>query len=110
MELNQIEKILQDNKTKNFISRIVDPSQKLQNEDGSVSTHSMSYGEADGKFFVFPTVIDDGSGELKRLSGDDAWGNAMEKGEFVEFDNEQDASEFSMEYKKYWDRVNSTWN
>ena len=110
MDLKQIQEIIDQNSGKNFVSRIIDPSMELDNRDGTMSTHSMSYGESGGKFFVFPTVIDTGQGYLKRLNPNMAFGHAFQTGEFIEFDSEEDASSFSEEYKKTWeDKINSSW-
>ena len=76
----------------------------LKNPDGTVSTHSMAYGEADGKYYVYPTVVMGGGDKLQRLSGDDAWNNAMQTENYIEFGSEKDAEWFSKNYKKYWDK------
>ena len=103
----RIQKILNKNKDKEFVQRILSPdtSPFLDNEDGSYSTHSMAYGEADGKFFVYPTVVKGEEGNLTRLKGREAWEHAMGTGETIEFDNEKDAEWFSKNYKKYWDSI-----
>ena len=87
---------------KDFINRIVNVNDFpiLENRDGTVSTHSMSYGEVDGKFYVFPKVVNEG-GKAMRLGPDTAWTRALTSGDFIEFDNEQDAADFSKEYKAF---------
>ena len=96
--------ILADNADKNFVDRIInkDKYPTLPNQDGSHSTHSMAWGEADGKYHVFPTVIQGADGNLERLSGDDAWKHAHDTGEFIEFNPPEKADSFSRDYKKVW--------
>lgn len=52
----------------NFVQRLKDypNTPKLDNEDGTFSTHSMSSGEVNGKSIVYPTVQIDESGKLRR--------------------------------------------
>ena len=111
MELDRsftrIQQILDKNKDKRFVQRILNPdiSPTLDNKDKSYSTHTMGYWSTDDGFFVAPTVVEDGEGGLKRLSSSDAADYAMRSGELIRFDNEQDAKWFSKNYKKYWDSI-----
>jgi len=107
-EYKRVLAILQENKRKNFVKRILKPEKypQIMLEDGAPASHMMAYGEADGKYYVYPTIIQaKGQKELKQLSNDDAWLYAQETGEFIEFDNEEDAAWFSGDngYKIYWD-------
>ena len=54
----------------NFVQRLKDypNTPKLDNGDGTFSTHSMSSGEVNGKSIVYPTVQIDESGKLRRYS------------------------------------------
>ena len=99
-----IKDILLKNSTKNFVKRILRPSfyPTLENDDGSVSTHSMAYGEAGGRFYVYPTVVQTGA-ELVRLNDEEAWIYSQKTGEFIEFNNEESARWFSKNYKNVWD-------
>ena len=94
-------KILQQNSGLDFVNRILNPSvfPVLQNEDGSVSTHSM----ADSDNYVYPTVIRQGD-QLKRLKGRDAYRHAMKTGEFIKLDNPSDAAWVARNYKMICDR------
>ena len=49
--------ILKANKDIPFVKRILEAGKYpvKKNPDGSVSTHLMGYGEADGKYFVYPS-------------------------------------------------------
>ena len=100
-----VRSVVDANKGKAFVDRIIDPSsyKPITNEDGSLSTHSMAWGEANGKFRVFPTVIRYGNG-LKRFEGKDAWRLAIKLGNFIEFDTAEEADRFSKEYKTYWEK------
>jgi len=100
-----IRSIVDQNRGKEFVDRIIDPTtyKPLTNDDGSISTHSMAWGEANGKYLVFPTVIKYGNG-LKRFEGKDAWRLAVELGNYIEFDTKEEADRFSREYKTYWDK------
>ena len=112
-EYNKIVDILVKNQKKKFVQRILhkDRYPVLENErsesnpEGAPSTHSMSYSDdGQGRYFVYPTVIEDGSGGLKRLSGEEADAYAQESGEFIEFDNREEADWFSKKYKTIWDK------
>ena len=102
MDKVRLLELLLKHRNKDFINRIINVNDfpVLENRDGSVSTHSMSYGESDGKYYVFPTVVIEG-GKAMRLGPDTAWVRAMTSGDFLEFDSEQDAADFSKEYKSF---------
>lgn len=88
----------------NFVKRMLMKNPpKLGN-----STHSFSWGEADGKYYVFPTVIQDPKdGKLKRLTDDQAWEYANKTGELIPFDDPKQAESFSKHeediYKPYFE-------
>jgi hypothetical protein len=100
-----IRSVIDKHRGKDFVDRIIDPSthKPITNEDGSISTHSMAWGEANGKFRVFPTVAKYGAG-LKRFEGKAAWRLANELGNYIEFDTAEEADRFSKEYKTYWEK------
>lgn len=106
MDDKWINDILQKNKNKSFVKRILrtDNYKPLDNGDGTTSTHSMAYGNADGKYYVYPTVMMTRDGSLKRFSDDEAWSAAHEKGNVIEFDDEAQAKFFSKNYKRAWDK------
>ncbi len=105
-EIEKLLNILAWNSDKNFVKRIMEPGKygELANSDGSVSTHSMAWGETDGKYQVFPTVVQGEKGALQRLEGKDAWDRAQETGGYIDFDTPEEAEWFSKNYKKVWDR------
>jgi hypothetical protein len=68
-----------------------------QNEDGSVSTHLMTYTEAGGKFYAYPTLFQE-NGEWFEKNDENNWEafeEAKKRGEIFEFENEEDAALFS---------------
>ena len=103
----QAQQWVPDNTKLNFEQRILNPSKypQLQNEDGSYSTHSMAWGDGDGKFFAYPTVVQQGD-KLIRLPDDRAWRYAQETGEYREFTTPEDAEAYSSGgYKNSWGRA-----
>ena len=106
MDLEKINKILESNKNKSFVKRILDPNNFpiLKNNDGTYSTHSMAWGESDGKFYVYPTVLLTGSGELKRFTPEEAWRHTQKTKNYIVFDNASDADYFSQHYKDIWNK------
>ena len=103
-ELGRLREILEKNKDKSFVKRILEkdnyPTLDLGN--GNFATHMMSYAESDGKYYAYPTVLY-GGGKLTRYQPDEAFRHARETGNYIEFDNEQDADWFTKSYKKVWD-------
>jgi len=99
------QKILDANKGMNFVERVINPNiyPVLNNEDGSVSTHSMASGEGDGRYYAYPTVVQEGD-RLKRLEDADAWRHASRTGERIEFSTPEEADWFARNYKSVWGR------
>ena len=104
-ELKKIKSILDKNKDKSFVQRILQPDKfpKLDLGDGNYATHKMSWGESGGKYIVFPTVLY-GEGKLQEFKPDEAFGHAMNTGNYIEFDNPEEADWFSKNYKKVWEK------
>jgi hypothetical protein len=97
-ETAMVAQILDQHKDKNFVKRILNPSNYpvMENKDGTYSTHRMAYGESAGRYYVYPTIIhDESTGELKRLSDKEAWHHAMKTGEHIAFFDEKAADWFS---------------
>lgn len=105
MDLLSLNKILNDNSDKNFVRRILYPENYpvLRNGENGIKTHLMSYAEDNGNFYVYPQVAFD-SGKLFDL-GKDAYDYAMKNRQFIKFDNEEDAKDFSKNYKQYWNEI-----
>lgn len=96
--------VLSDSKLQ-FEKRILNPSQYpvLTNEDGTISTHEMAWGEMDGKYIAYPTVVQLPNGKLQRLPDEIADFYARENKEYRTFDTPQDAENYSRGgYKFQW--------
>lgn len=102
-------KILQENKDKNFVQRLLYPDMhpKMNRPDlglGSYSTHLMSYATTDNGAVVYPEIIQQEDQSLKRLDRQEAYNHAMRTGEHIKFDNPEDASWFTENYKSIWNK------
>jgi len=62
--------LMNRNKDKNFVQRALDPSQSIDNGDGTTSTHKMGYAQVDGGYIVYPTIVQQEDGTLKDLGKD----------------------------------------
>jgi len=105
VDRDRVKNILNANRKIGFVQRILKPNDfpKLPNKDGSFSTHSMVWGESDGKYIVFPTVLFDGK-QLQRFDPETAFKHVMQTGNFIEFPTAKDAAEFSVGYKQFWEK------
>lgn len=105
-ESRRIEEILAANNGRRFVKRILFPfnAPTLDLGIGEIATHKMGWGESDGKFYVFPTVMEDGDGQLRDY-GDAAFNEAIRRRDFITFDRAEDADWFSKNYKRHWDRI-----
>lgn len=101
-ERNRVFGVLIKNMDKPFVKRVLmrDFYPKMDLGNGRHATHKMAWGESDGRYFVFPTVIFDGK-QLKDY-GSDAFGHAMSTGNFIEFESPEEADWFSRRYKAIW--------
>lgn len=97
---------IQDDSPLEFEQRVLHPSMVpgIKNKDGTYSTHRMAWGDADGKFFAYPTIVNDG-GKLVQLPDDVAFKHAMESGQYRVFDTPDDADAYAGGgYKNSWGR------
>lgn len=102
-EFQHLMGILQNNSNKSFVQRILSPQnyQPLDMGNGLYATHRMAWGQLGDKFVVYPTVLAGEGGKLQDY-GDKAWPHVMKSGNFIEFDNPDEASWFSQNYKGAW--------
>lgn len=107
-----LEEILTRNNSKRFVKRIMQPFNSpvaIDDEDPEgkrVMTHKMAWGEADGKYYVYPTVMEDPQNGLTlRNYGKDAFQEALRRRDFIVFDTPEEADKFSQNYKSYWDKI-----
>jgi hypothetical protein len=98
----ELMRFLEQNADKQFVRRILHPDlyPSLPAPDGKRQTHMMEWGEADGKYFVYPRIGFE-SGALKDW-GEKAFDRAIMRGDYVEFDNPEEAEWFSQNYKSIW--------
>ena len=103
-DLSKIRAILEANKSKSFVNRIINyqNSPRLDLGGGQYATHKMAWTEADGKYYVYPTVLLQGDNTLKEYKPDDAWRQVRQSGNFIEFNSPNDADWFSRNYKRIW--------
>lgn len=101
----EISNILKKHQNKNFVQRILNPgiSPVIRNPDKTISTHRMAVSEADGKYYVYPTIQYDKVEGLRQFNDRDAFNRALDTSEFIVFDDFQKALDFSKEYKKVWE-------
>ncbi|AUV61841.1 hypothetical protein HWB52_gp26 [Pseudomonas phage Littlefix] len=90
----------------NFEKRVLKPNEypAIPNDDGSVSTHRMAYGETDGRYVAYPTIVQPKkANELVELGDRDAFEYAMKSGEYRSFKTEDEAKAYAEGgYKKFW--------
>lgn len=97
--------ILRKNADKSFVKRILSPDKypTLDNNDGTISTHSMAWGETeDGRVFAYPTVLLRPDGSLERYGDAEAWEHTQRTGNFIEFPSREQADWFTKNYKRVW--------
>lgn len=93
--------LLNANKNKTFVQRILNPdAYPVLMHDNGIATHRMAYAEANGKNYVFPTVLWDGK-QLQDF-GDSAFDKAMATGNVIEMPSAQEADWFTRNYKAAW--------
>lgn len=77
IEYESMSKVLsQRNKSLNWVERGLNPDNypKINNEDGTFSTHRLAYSTGDnGEAYVYPTIIQNDKGELEQLDNEAAW-------------------------------------
>lgn len=108
-DISRIINIVSQNADKDFVKRIInkDDYPELDNEDGSVSTHSMAAEVTeDGNWVVFPTVDWDDKGKtLKRYDLNQAMDKSLKNSNYIDFGaDKESAIWFSKNYKKLWNR------
>ena len=87
-EYELMSKVLsQRNKNLNWVDRGLNPDNygKIDNKDGSFSTHRLAYSTGDhGEAYVYPTIIQNDKGELEELTDEAARNYAFKtKSEFL---------------------------
>jgi hypothetical protein len=92
--------LLRAHSDKDFVKRIFNPTmvEPIKTEDGGFKTHFMSHTETDGRWIVYPNVVNKG-GKLEELSGSAAVDYALETGEYIEVGSEKEADMLARRYK-----------
>jgi hypothetical protein len=96
--------ILSQHSDKDFVQRILKPAESpiLEDRDGKgYATHKMAYEYNNGKYYAFPTIMREGKG--LRDYGKEAFREALNRGEYIEFNTPGEADWFSKNYKKIWE-------
>ena len=110
-ETDRIRKILEANIDKDFVRRILDPDNSPsidmgKDADGNPQrgTHFMASGEADGKYYAYPTIQRMPDGSLKKMEANEAFQQAVENNDLIEFSTDKEAKWFASNYKKVWEK------
>lgn len=104
-ELVKIFDVLNSNSRKNFVQRILNPSNYpvLDYGDENYATHKMSWSTANGKNIIYPTVVHDtNNNQLVELTPEQAIQYAIHNNEYIEVATPEEAEWFSQNYKKVW--------
>lgn len=106
-KLAEIRATLDQNKSKEFVRRILDPenSPSMDLGKGWTGTHLMAaeFDPDTEKWMVFPTIVMM-DGQLKQLEVNEAMHHAKATNEFIDFGGDKDkAISFSKNYKKVWE-------
>jgi hypothetical protein len=105
-----IEETLNQNARVPFVKRILFPDRSPVVPDPEdptgkrVMTHKMSWSEADGNVYAYPSVMVDETGVLRDY-GDAAFDEALRRRDFIRFDSPEQADWFTKNYKTYWDKI-----
>jgi hypothetical protein len=115
-------KILEANKDKNFVKRLLAPSSwpSIQADSpqgrehglkkGEYASHQMGWGEGPGgKKIVYPNIVHTPTGGMQWLKPREAQKYAIKNKEFISFDKPQDADWFSQRYKAGVNSSPPTW-
>ena len=106
-ELASFNQVIEQNKDKNFVQRMLDANSKgmpVEGEPGAEKTHRMNaeYFPDTNEWVAFPSVIQKSSGEMYDFGKDviAAGDHARNTGEYISFGNDADAAiRFSIHYK-----------
>ena len=106
---DEIATILMDNMSKEFVQRIVhnETSPTIPWGENQTASHQMAANEiggdkpGEGRFLAYPEVVNTPEG-MKSLKGMEAIIYALENNEYIEFPTQEEATEFSKNYKKFW--------
>jgi hypothetical protein len=106
-DIDKVASILDANASKSFVKRILSyqgpgKSPTLDLGGGQYATHKMAWTSADGRHFVYPTVLQGEDGQLTDYGPAEAWKHVKQTGNYIEFSTPQEADWFSRNYKLIW--------
>lgn len=103
LDFNWLSGILNKNKNKSFVKRILFPKKypSLNLGPQTSGTHLMVWGQMGKKYVVYPTILYDGE-KLIKYDPNEAWKHVSQTGNYIEFDSAEEADWFSKHYKDYW--------
>ncbi|GAH03049.1 unnamed protein product, partial [marine sediment metagenome] len=103
-EISEIESILEANKDVPFVDRIINykkyPVREIGDEEYyKEESHKLEYAEADGKYYVYPTLV---YRDEKWITPEDPFKDAKENKNVIVFDEEEEAEKFAAGSWKDW--------
>ena len=110
MNFENLKRTLLINRNKQFVKRILNRSMYApldlgEDDNGKriTATHRMEWGAGGkGQYYVYPTIAENHKGKLTQFSSEEAWQRAKVTGDYIRFDDREDADWFSKNYKQYW--------
>ena len=115
MDKAKINQILQANKNKIFVDRILNRERYpvLDFTTGQTTmqvpqrteygTHKMVYAQVGDKYHVFPTILWNGK-TLNQYEWREAYDRVKNTGNFISIDTAEEAADFSKNYKLIWEK------
>ena len=101
-EFDWLLNVLNNNKNKSFVQRIINPqNEPVLEHEGGIATHRMSWATVGDKVIAFPTVLKTREGNLQDF-GREAIPHVLKTGNYIEFQSEKEADFFSKRYKGAW--------
>lgn len=104
-DIERANNILNQYKQFNFVDRVLNREKYpfIDYGDGNYATHKMAWGEGNGKYYVYPTIVyNKNKNALTELEPKMAAQYARTSGEFIPFDTPEEAEWFSKNYKSVW--------
>src|SRR5262245_46720800 len=94
-------RILLANQEKSFVQRVLKPQNYpvLSQDNGGYATHKMAWTTDDNKHYVYPTVMLNDRGQLEDFGPDQGYELARRSGNYIQFDDPQEADWFARNYK-----------
>ena len=92
-DIDPIQKALKEHMDVPFVKRMyMQDAPRVDNKDGTHSSHLLEWSESNGKYYVYPTLVDKGGKLYKPKSPFD---EALKLNNFIVFDDPQTAMRFA---------------